>query len=159
MPIATIADAPTAAAARYPVQCFSHRRPKSTLARNAASGNAGMSQTFWIIPSPSQSACFARRPAQGWWDSLVRAKPGLARCSSFHLVDLVHVHRRAIAIRGEDDRKPHRDLGRGDDEHEDHEDASPLVERVARAELTGPAAEGHEREVARVQHQLDAHED
>src|SRR4029077_13034851 len=128
MPIATMADAPIAADASGPVHCFSQRRPNDTLSRNAASGKAGMSQAFWII-----------------WSAL-------------HLMELVHVHRRAVAVRGEDDREADRDLRRGDDEDEDDEHAPALVERVAGAELARAPGERDEREVARVQHELDAHE-
>src|SRR5438132_4393866 len=129
-PMATIADAAMAADGIGPVQRFSQRRASRTLSRNAARGNAGMSQTSWITA-----------------------------CSSSHLVDLVHVHGRPVAVRGEDDREADRDLRRGDDEDEDDEDAASLVERVAGAELARPARERHEREVARVQHELHAHED
>jgi hypothetical protein len=48
-PVAMTADSPTATEATIPVQRCSHLRPKRPLIRNAASGNAGMSQTFWII--------------------------------------------------------------------------------------------------------------
>src|SRR5438477_12149085 len=133
-PMATIADAAIAADAIGPVQRRSQRRPNSTFTRNAASGNAGTSQTSWITSS------------------------GLARSSSFHLVDLVHVHGRPVAVRGQDDRQADRDLRRGDHEDEDDEDAAPLIERVPRPELAGPPGERHEREVARVQHELHAHQ-
>src|SRR5438132_1653979 len=129
MPIATTADAPIASEAIGPVHCLSQRRPNSTLIKNAASGKAGMSQALWIN--------------------------GLA----LHLVDLVHVHGRAVAVRGKDDREPDGDLGCRDHEHEHDEHAASLIERVARAELAGAPREGDEREVARVQHELDAHED
>src|SRR5712692_1977624 len=107
-----------------PVMWPSQRRPKRPLTRNAASGNAGMSQTSEITSS-----------------------------SSLHLMDLVDVDLWPVAIRREDDPEADGDLGRGDDEHEDDEDAAALVDRA------GFAGEGDEREVRRVQHELDAHED
>ena len=47
--MASSADRPTAADAMMPVQRCSHLRPNRPLMKNAASGSAGMSQTFWII--------------------------------------------------------------------------------------------------------------
>ncbi len=48
MPIAMIADTPTAAVAIVPVHRPSQRRPNDTFMRNAASGSPGMSQAFAI---------------------------------------------------------------------------------------------------------------
>src|SRR5207247_6353000 len=87
-PMAIAAAVAMARAAIQPVAPFSHLRPKRPLIRNAASGSAGMSQTFAINDS------------------------------SLHRVDLVHVHGRAVAVRGEHDREPDGDLGRRDDEDE-----------------------------------------
>src|SRR3979490_2994451 len=125
-PIATSADAAMAPAAPGPGQRPRPRRPKRTLTRNAASGNAGMSHTFWITGS------------------------------TLHVVELVHVDRRAVAVRGQDDRQAARDLGSGDDEHEHDEHAPALIQRVTRGELAGTAGEGDQREIARVEHELDA---
>src|SRR5438067_7916780 len=68
-------------------------------------------------------------------------------------MDLVHVYHRPVAIGREDDSESDGDLGRGDHKHEDYEDAAALVDRPVFAR------EGHEREVRRVQHELDAHQD
>src|SRR2546430_5929152 len=73
--------------------------------------------------------------------------------SSLHLVDLVHVHHRPVAICRQDDPKPNGDLGRRDDEDEDDEDAPALVDRAVLPR------EGDESEVRGVEHELDAHED
>src|SRR5829696_8342688 len=65
-------------------------------------------------------------------------------------VDVPQVHALEVAERGDDDRQPHRGLGRRDRHDEDHE------------ALPGCAVElreGHERQVHGVEHQLDAHED
>src|SRR5207247_4899724 len=82
-----------------PVHLWSHRRPKRPSMRNAASGNAGMSQTFWITRS------------------------------TLELPDLVDVDSGLVPIRREDDGQTDRDLRRGDDEDEDHEHAPALVDR------------------------------
>src|SRR5713101_2484103 len=117
------AESPTATDAITPVIWPSQRRPKRPVTRNAASGSAGMSQTSEITRS------------------------------SLHLVDLVHVDHRPIAIRREDDAQADRDFGGGDDEHEDDEDAAALVDRAVLPR------ERDEGEVRRVQHELHAHED
>src|SRR5258708_7547587 len=131
MPMDTMADAAIAAAASGPVHCFSQRFPKHAFTKNAARGNAGISQTFWITPPSPPDLRASHADSSGL---VGLARPGIARSRSFsslQLVDLVHVHRRAIAIRGEHDRPADRDLRRGDDEDEDDEDAPALVQRIA----------------------------
>src|SRR5437773_3153565 len=122
-PIETSAERPTATEAMTPVRRPSHRRPKRPFTRKAASGNAGMSHTSEITPL------------------------------SPHLMDLVHVHHRPVAIGRQDDSQPDGDFSRRDHENEDDEDASALVDRAVLAR------EGDEREVRRVEHELDAHGD
>src|SRR5258708_7061150 len=121
--------------------------------------NAGTSQTVWLTPPTPPDLRASNADSSGL---VGLARPGIARSrslSSLQLVDLVHVHRRAIAIRGEHDRQADRDLRRGDDEDEDDEDAPALVQRIAGREHPGAAGERDEREGARVQHELDAHKD
>src|SRR5262249_2052067 len=65
--------------------------------------------------------------------------------------ELVGVDRRTVAERGDDDREADRGFGGGDRHHEEHDHLA-----VHRAELTG---ERDERQVDRVQHELDRHED
>src|SRR3990170_2725994 len=157
--MASTAEAPTATEAIWPVSFPRRRAPKSPLIRKAARGSAGISQTPAIQPSSTLLAL----PAQRAWafgparapllvDSLLTAKPLVAHLA-LHPLDLVHIDRRAVAVGREDDREAHGDLGRGDDEDEDDEDAAALVHE---AEAPG---ERDEREIRRVQHQLDAHED
>src|SRR5207302_11030697 len=90
-PIETSAERPTATEAMTSVRCPSHRRPKRPFTRKAASGNAGMSQTSEITPL------------------------------SPHLLDLVHVHHRPVAIGRPDDSHPAGDCTRRDPDNEDDE--------------------------------------
>src|SRR5687768_6308151 len=129
------ADAPIAADAIQPVACPSQRFPKRPFTRNAASGNAGMSQTSGTnVPA----AAAASAAVMG---------------SSAHRARFVDVDDRTGAVGREHDREPDGDLGGRDDEDEGHEDAAALVD--------GPVAarEGDKGEVRGVQHELDAHED
>src|SRR5207245_6887481 len=151
------AESPTATDAMTPVMWPSQRRPKRPLTRKAASGNAGMSQTSEITACPI-SRLTPRRHAQGWMtrsSSAGAGAPGrearrssLGSTSSLHLVDLVDVDHRPVAICREDDRQADRDLGGRDHEHEDNEDAAALVYRAVLSR------ERDEREVRRVQHEL-----
>src|SRR5579859_3405428 len=68
-------------------------------------------------------------------------------------MDLVDVDGRPVPVRGEDDRKADGDLGGRDDEDEDDEHAPALVDDPE------PPRERDERQVRRVQHELDGHED
>src|SRR5437773_2331409 len=112
-PSATTADAPTAADAIQPVPWRSQRRPKSPQTRKAARGNAGTSQTRAITPR-----------------------------SAAHLVDFVDVDDRPVAVRGEHDREPDGDLGGGDHEDEDDEDAAPLGDGVPAVNVNENSATG-----------------
>src|SRR5207247_1418231 len=93
-----------------------------------------------------------RETRSGLPASFVAAKPLLTR-SAPHLVDLVHVHYRPVAISRQDDPESNGDLGRSDDEDEDDEDAPTLVDRAVLPR------EGDQSEVRGVEHELDTHED
>src|SRR5687767_2785094 len=129
------ADAPIAADAIQPVACPSQRFPKRPFTRNAASGNAGISQTSGTnVPA----AAAASAAVMG---------------SSPHRARFVDVDDRTGAVGREHDREPDGDLGGRNDEDEGHEDAAALVDGAV------AAREGDEGEVRGVQHELDAHED
>src|SRR5688572_20523935 len=128
------ADAPIAPDAIQPVACPSQRFPKSPLMRNAASGNAGMSQTSGTnVPAAAVSAAVMGSPA--------------------HRARFVDVDDRTGAVGREHDGEPDGDLGGRHDEDEGHEDAAALIDGAV------AAREGDEGEVRGVQHELDAHED
>src|SRR6185437_8425971 len=68
-----------------------------------------------------------------------------------HRIEIVHVDLLARAEDGDDDRQAHDDLSGGNAQHQEDED--PTIHGVQRA------GKRHERQVHRVEHQFDRHED
>src|ERR1035437_2854441 len=120
---------------------------------NVTTEQAKLTRTAPVARAPT---CFSlirlpfsitrRKPARGM------SSINVAKCaiSALHLGQFVHGRRRATSKDRHDNAQPHRHLGGGDHHDEEDNGLSPDVAQRAR--------EGHEGQVDRVEHQLDAHE-
>src|SRR6266545_6159791 len=125
--------------------------------RNTPIATSAARPTATDATTPVQR-CSHRRPKKPLMRNAARGSAGISQTFwinplSLHLSKLIDVDGRPVAIGGQNDGEPDGDLGRGDDEDEDDEDAAALVDRRE------SARERDEREVRRIQHQLDRHQD
>src|SRR5689334_19756286 len=115
--------------ATAPAAAFDTRRPRLALTRKPRNGRSGISSSIGRTPRRHEDA--KRLPLQ--------AREGFG------------VQRLAVTEQGDDDREADGGFRGGDGHHEEHDDLA-----VGGAER---AAEGDEREVHRVQHDLDRQQD
>src|SRR5580765_3104623 len=116
---------------------------------NAASTAPHASTVVPRLPRRSPTSRLSATEASG--SAGMMASIGRFTRSALQQVDLVHEHRLAQAEQVDDDGQADRDFRGGDGHDEEHEDLSVQRFQVVR--------ERHEREVRRVEHELDGHED
>src|SRR5918996_1132905 len=157
----TTNDAPTSSDASPPAM---RRRglPANSRATAPARGNAGTSQMRSVtLPSPMRYAA-PRRPGGSRPERVCEGRRGPGRqqapraeprspMSPSEQVDVVHVGGYPASEDGHDDRQADDHLGRRDHHGEERQDLT-----IDFAELAG---EGDQRQVDRVQLELDRHED
>src|SRR5262245_26829403 len=126
--------------------------PASSRTAPAATRNESPTAPQAITPT---AAFGRRRPISPQIRKPARGSSGTSgsafSISPLQQIQLVHVGRLADAEEGDDHAESDRRLRGGDRDHEEDGDLA--------VGATVHPRKGHEREVARVQHQLDAHED
>src|SRR5215207_230714 len=147
-----------------------HWYPRRIWVRSSPGSDSSSNRAATAIAKAAATARVAIQPARArrrWPNTTLTANPARGSSGSSQIsrvapvafrapspleqVDVVDRDRRALAEDGDEDAEADHDLGGGD--HHDEEGQHLAVERAV------GLGEGDERQVDRVQHQLDAHED